>query len=345
MRITNDYFNSGSDYVLISQNAEQDPTTLVWTSPDNSRDSYLIEMIDSDQDSGYVSIKRADATAGNITWTEIIRVNFDGTMILHEQSATIAAAAANALKLFAKDYDGRSVLTKRDSIDEVSLMEGKGLTRIWRQGSEPADAKLWDLWVDTSDPSTVWDDLRTPATIGKKGVDNPPTFAQFKDDGDSSVGVFTYSFADEAVAGNEEQLYFAVQLPHTYKEGTDIKAHVHWTPAVSGGANEFVKWGLEYTWADMDGTFSNTTIITSDASSAATATKSGDVTLTAGKHYFTDIGTISGTGKIVSSMLICRLFRNSSHDDDDLAQAAFLFEMDFHFEIDLAGGSREEFAK
>ena len=57
------------------------------------------------------------------------------------------------------------------------------------------------------------------------------------------------------------------------------------------------------------------------------------------------MGTISGTGKNVSSMLICRLFRNSSDPDDDLAQAAFLLEMDFHFEIDLAGGSREEFAK
>jgi hypothetical protein len=156
--------------------------------------------------------------------------------------------------------------------------------------------------------------------------------------------VFAWSFDDEAVVGNEEQLFFAVQLPHAWAPGTDLEAHIHWSPAVSGGANQFVKWGLEYTWQNIDGTFGNTTIITSNASGAATATTSGDSTLTADKHYVTKIGTISGSGKLISSMLICRIFRNSSHADDDLAQAAFAFEIDFHHQIDTMG-SRQEYIK
>lgn len=191
------------------------------------------------------------------------------------------------------------------------------------------------------DDVEVWDDLRVPLTRGLTGATNPPTFAQFKDNGDSSVGVYLYSFADESVAGNEEQLWFEAQLPHGYKEGSDICAHIHWTPAVSGGVNQFVKWGLEYTWQSINGTFGNTTIITSDASAAATATSSGDTTLTAGKHYLTEIGTISGTGQTISSMLCCRLFRNSSHATDDLAQAAFGFEIDFHYRIDALGSLEE----
>jgi len=344
MRITEDTLSSDGKYVLISQNAEQDETTLIWTSPDDTRDSYLIELIHA-ADTGYISFKRADKTAGNITWTEIVRINHDGSLILHELSATIVAATVDTLKFFAKDYLNRSVLAKRDNSDEAYLLESKGLTRVWRQDNEPADAKMWDVWIDTRDPSTTWDDIRTPATAGTKGVTNPPTFSQFMDDGAASIGVFTYSFADEAVAGNEEQLWFIVQMPHTYKEGTDIRAHVHWSPAVGGAAGEFVKWGLEYTWTSIGGTFGNTTIITSDASGAATATRSGDTTLTADKHYVTEMGTITGTGKGMSSILVCRLFSNSSHEDDDLAQAAFLFEMDFHFEIDLSGGSREEYVK
>jgi len=150
MRITNETSYSGSDYILISQNAGQNPDTLVWTSLDNSKDSYLIEMIDSAADEGYISIKRADATAGNITWTEIVRINFDGTVILHSLTEAIAAAVADTLKLFSKDYHGRTSMAKRDSIDESYLVEGKGFSRIWRQDTQPAGAKVWDIWIDSS---------------------------------------------------------------------------------------------------------------------------------------------------------------------------------------------------
>lgn len=189
----------------------------------------------------------------------------------------------------------------------------------------------------------VWDDLRVPLTAGKIGASNPPTFSQFMDDA-GSVGVYLWRFGDQAVVGNEEQLWFAAQLPHSYAEGTDIKVHIHWSPAAGGAAGQFVKWGLEYTWINIDGTFGNTTIITSDASTAPTATTSGDGTMLVDKHYTTEIGAIVGTGKTISSMLACRVFRNSSHADDDLPQAAFGLEVDFHFEIDTMG-SRQELIK
>lgn len=191
---------------------------------------------------------------------------------------------------------------------------------------------------------TVWDDLRVPLTAGKLGLTNPPTWSQYRDNGAASIGVYAYAFSDQAVAANEEELWFQVQLPHNWKEGTDIKPHIHWGIKTAGAANEFVKWGLEYTWANIDGTIGATTIITSNASSAATATTSGDTTLVINKHYVTDIGTISGTGKTISSMLLCRVFRNSSHADDDLAQDAYGFEVDLHHEIDTLG-SRQTLVK
>jgi hypothetical protein len=43
-------------------------------------------------------------------------------------------------------------------------------------------------------------------------------------------------------------------------------------------------------------------------------------------------------------MLCCRIFRNSSDATDDLAQSAFGFEVDFHYEVDTMG-SRQEFIK
>ncbi len=189
----------------------------------------------------------------------------------------------------------------------------------------------------------AWADIRVPLDSVKLGGVKDPTFGQWKSDGSGSRGVYACSFSDQAVAGNEEELFFSAQIPHMYKEGTDIEFHIHWTPAVSGNANEFVKWGLEYIWVDRGETAAaNTTIIASDASTAATATKQGDSTLSAGKHYVTKVGDISGTGMLISSMLVCRIFRNSSDEDDDLAQAAIAFEVDFHFQQNAPGSRGQD---
>jgi hypothetical protein len=68
--------------------------------------------------------------------------------------------------------------------------------------------------------------------------------------------------------------------------------------------------------------FGNTTIIT------------GDATITAGtgnKHYVQNIGSpISGTGKLISSMLICRIFRDVTVANDYPASVG-LMEIDFHY--------------
>jgi hypothetical protein len=190
----------------------------------------------------------------------------------------------------------------------------------------------------------VYDDYRVPLVGVQAGGLKPPTWTQIADDGSGSVGVYGWSFADQALEANEEQLFFAAELPHGYKEGTDIDAHVHWSTAAGGAANEFPRWALEYFWVNIDGTYTTTTIIRSDATSAGTATTSGDGTIAADKHYMTDIGTISGTSKTISSLLMCRVFRNSSDGTDDLAQPIFGHVMDFHHEIDTMG-SRAEAAK
>lgn len=187
-----------------------------------------------------------------------------------------------------------------------------------------------------------WKDLRTSLTAGKPGATKPPAFSQAFDNGAGSVGVFAWSFGDEAAAGNEENIFLVVQLPHDYAEGTNIEAHVHWTPAVGGAAGEFVKWGLEYNWTNRGGSIGNTTIVTSDASSAATATKQGDASMVANKHYVTELGDIDGTSKTISSLLLCRLFRNSSHANDDLAQDAFGLSLDFHYQADTRGSEIED---
>jgi hypothetical protein len=182
--------------------------------------------------------------------------------------------------------------------------------------------------------ATVWEDLRYPASsIGLRG-NTDPDWVQLADDGSRSTGVYVLGFDDTT----EEEVYCAVQLPHEWKEGSNIYAHVHWTPP-SGTASltKGVRWGLEYTWANIgvvDGsgtpaTFGNTSIIYVTDSD----------TFTADEHRMINFAAIDATGKTFSSMLICRLFRDAASSSDDYADDALLLEFDIHYEIDSLGSN------
>lgn len=178
-----------------------------------------------------------------------------------------------------------------------------------------------DGTIEFKGTATVWEDLRVPVTSTKLGGTKDPGFSKFKDNGSGSQGVFVYHF-DKST---EEELYFTVQMPHSWKEGSTIYPHVHWAPIDTDTGT--VVWGLEYTWASIDGTFGNTTLLdfTADAGDGV-----------AYKHQI--IGSNDGiiaTNKTLSSMLICRIYRNVASDTYN--NDAALLEIDFHYEMDTIG--------
>lgn len=183
--------------------------------------------------------------------------------------------------------------------------------------------------------ATQWDDLRVPVLSTKAGGSKEPYFSKVFDNGAGSQGVFSYLFD----ASTEEELYFMVQLPRNWKQGSDIEAHVHWLPTVNGAAGQDVCWGLEYTWANIGSVFGNTTIIYGDTNHLAE-------TLVADKHYITELGRIDATDKTFSSMIICRILRDATGagGTDDYPNDAALLEIDFHYQIDSLG-SDEEYIK
>ena len=136
------------------------------------------------------------------------------------------------------------------------------------------------------------------------------------------------------------QVFFMVQIPHAYKEGSSIYPHVHWCPGASNGtAGQKVRWGLEYAWGNLGGTFTATTTIYAQDHSPA------DSVLVSKKHYLTPFSAISGTGKTISSMVVCRLFRDATNATyDTYANFAGLLSIDFHIECDSLG-SHQEYTK
>ena len=184
------------------------------------------------------------------------------------------------------------------------------------------------------DGDTVWDDLRVPALATRVPAVSGPDFAQFHSNATgTSTGVFAYWFD----AGSEEQVYFVAQMSHAWA-GTPIKPHVHWSPAAN--CTGTVSWGLEYTWVGITGTFPGTQLL------YANATHRNEDNLFRYTHYLTSFPDITGSSMGLSSMLVCRLFRDAAGVGlaDSCPQDAGLHEIDFHFEIDTIG-SDEEYTK
>ena len=175
----------------------------------------------------------------------------------------------------------------------------------------------------------VWDDLRVEPVAKTSGA-KAPTFGTFRD------GLLLYQFDDVALA-SEKEVYFNVQMPHDWLEGSDISPHVHWVPLVAGTAGQVVDWGLEYTVAKIGDAFGASTTIYASALTYGTITAQYS-------HCLTDLPDIVMTGKTISSILACRLFRHSSDASDTLTQTAGLLYCDFHYQIDTIG-SRLEFTK
>lgn len=136
---------------------------------------------------------------------------------------------------------------------------------------------------------------------------------------------------------NLNELYFTAQLPHEWNEGTELRPHLHWVPNADGGTGERVKWGFEYTWANVGETFGDTVV-------AETVGNAFNEDLIQNKHYVTQFAAMDGKNKKISSMIICRIFRDVEDAADTFPEFAGLLEFDFHYQVD-SFGSRQEYIK
>ncbi len=167
--------------------------------------------------------------------------------------------------------------------------------------------------------ATVWDDLRFPAQSVRLKSLKEPEWRTFLGNTD------TLQFKKDA----ENTAVFQVQFPHAWKQGSALRPHIHWAPMDTDTGS--VIWYLEYTMANINGTFGETTTISvTDAADG-----------TAYKHQLCEFSPIVMTGMTFSSMMICSLYRDGGEGADDYDEWASLLEMDFHIEFNSMGSEQE----
>ncbi|NCA76372.1 MAG: hypothetical protein EOM90_08555 [Alphaproteobacteria bacterium] len=169
----------------------------------------------------------------------------------------------------------------------------------------------------------LWDDFRVSLNTRYSG-NTQPGLAGFA----GSSSLLSYYFGG---GSQMQEIFFEIQLPHTWVEGSAIRPHVHWSPGDATSGN--VVWNLEYTWANYEDTYPASTTISNDPQAANGQWKS----------QIAQFPYIDGTGKKISSILMCRLYRNPIAPDTYTGNA-FLLGFDIHILIN-GNGSRLEYIK
>jgi len=229
--------------------------------------------------------------------------------------------------------DARALVVKTNNTSRINVSSA-GITTIG-DGTNQTSVEA-DGTITLQGSATVFKDLLVPVFSTSNSSSNPPSLGRTKDNGSGSQGVFTYYFS----GSTEQELYFLVQMPHDWKEGSTIFPHVHWTANTTLGTTK-VRWGLEYTWVNITGTLENTSIIYGEDLIAPVGT------VTAYKHAITELAASTGiiaTGKTLSSFIMCRIFRDATAGTDNYSGSAALLGIDFHMETD-ALGSRSAYSK
>ncbi len=126
-----------------------------------------------------------------------------------------------------------------------------------------------------------------------------------------------------------EIVYAAFQMPHSYAVGTNIRPHLH----VGQTQDLQAVFKIDYVWVSIGEELGSWTTITLDE--YAVEYVSGTL------HQILKSSTeIDGTGKGISSILKCKLYR----DDNVYTGDMLVSDFDIHYQED-SNGSKEEFVK
>jgi len=244
-----------------------------------------------------------------------------------------ASAAMHAIKTTEQlrlGYDATKYVAHTVDSSGNVLIDAVGVVKIGEASNHVQIAT--DGTLTLVGTATAWDDLMIPGHSVKLTDNSPPDllggFA-----GDATLDLYAFDGGSTM-----EQVFFTVQMPHRWKQGSTIYPHVHVSPTSTntGDTNErVIRFSLEYTWANIGDTFGATATLNLDSDAFVPNTSLW-------KHLLCKNATgIDGTGKTLSSMLVCRLFRDPADAVDTYPQDVAFLQFDIHYEIDSMGSSSE----
>jgi hypothetical protein len=176
--------------------------------------------------------------------------------------------------------------------------------------------------------ATAWNDANVGAMTLTVPVANQPDEVNFVDEVGGDTGITTWGYAiGEKSSG-------AIEVPHDYKEGSDITFHIHWQGIAAPSGTDYVKWQLTYTVAAANGEE------TLDAATTITVETAFD---TQYEFKLSSFDAITGTNIQMGDQFLFTLERIAAAGDAYLGDA-LIATVGLHYECDTVG-SRQMLSK
>ena len=238
-----------------------------------------------------------------------------GATTAHRFLANVKLTADNRKLLFGTGddlsiyYDGTDGYIKTDEVAASDLHLTTGAAKT--------------LVLDTP----VYNDLNIGALVLQTGGTLPGIVQILDNDGDAT-GIYTRGFSvDEQGSG-------VMEIPHDYKEGTDIVFHIHWGGNDAPTGTDYVVWKVVYSISRDGNTFP-------DSISVSSLEIAYD---TQYEWLRTDIGTITGsTGGVdggnikIGDQFHFTITRSAPSVGDAYAGETLVGSIGFHYQSDTIG--------
>ena len=141
--------------------------------------------------------------------------------------------------------------------------------------------------------TTLFDDLPPVPFLTARTGSVVPTLSVFN----GNIKQYTFAVNDEIFGTGE--------VTHKYIDGTNLMPHIHWATNGKDTTTRYIKWEMEYSYANMNTAFSTPpTIITVEATIPANTPSR--------THYMTDLPQIVGTNITVGDYLCWKIRRITS---------------------------------
>lgn len=150
----------------------------------------------------------------------------------------------------------------------------------------------------------------------REGLGNPAELMQFRDN------IYVYAYAP----GSLSESFTNWDVPFSWAPGTDLYLAFHWSPGAST-ATGTVRWGIDYIWAEVNGTFNSQVTEYYDVAADGTAYK-----------HFQSVSTpFPGNLAAPNMRFLLRIFRDGAATEDTFPADAFLFGVDFYYQVNKFG--------
>ena len=176
-----------------------------------------------------------------------------------------------------------------------------------------------DGTLEFNGAATVWNDINIGAGTLSGPPGKQPGIDNFVDEVGADTGIATYALAvGEGLSG-------ALEIPHSYKEGSDIYFHIHWQGIAAPTGTDYVKFEITYTVGQFETTLNAVTAITVETAFD-----------TQYEIKRSDFAAITGTNFDMENQFLFTIERIAAAGDA-YAGEALIGTVGVHFEEDTVG--------